>query len=84
MLTKLWSVAPPAPDSFTQSVHEHPLLAQVLYNRGLRTASEVADFLAGDDAVTHNPFTLCDMAPAVQRDTTRHPARRNDLRVWRL
>jgi single-stranded-DNA-specific exonuclease len=62
-----WVVAPPAPAAFLQSVPIHPLLAQVLYNRGLHTAGEVNAFLAGEDAVAVNPYRLADMAPAVQR-----------------
>ena len=62
-----WLIAPPAPAAFLQSVPEHPLLAQVLYNRGLRTAREVTAFLDGADAVAVNPYRLADMAPAVQR-----------------
>jgi single-stranded-DNA-specific exonuclease len=65
-----WVVALPAPPSFFQAVHEHPLLAQVLYNRGLRTAPEVAAFLNGADAAAVNPYKLADMTPAVQRILT--------------
>ncbi|MBW7883598.1 MAG: single-stranded-DNA-specific exonuclease RecJ [Caldilineaceae bacterium] len=64
---KRWILQPPAPDSFLRAVPEHPLLAQVLYNRGLRSAAEVAAFLNGDDAVAENPYRLRDMVPAVQR-----------------
>ena len=66
-LQQKWHVATPAPASFLQSVHEHPLLAQVLYNRGLRTAAEVDAFLNGADVATVNPYKLADMTPAVQR-----------------
>ena len=64
---KNWLVAPHAPAAFLQSVPEHPLLAQVLYNRGLRTANDVRTFLNGEDATVHNPYKLRDMAPAVHR-----------------
>ena len=67
MPVKYWSIAPPAPDSFFQSVPEHPLLAQVLYNRGLHTAAAVRGYLAPDHATANNPFSLCDMTPAVRR-----------------
>jgi len=67
MPAKHWLIAPPAPDSFLQSVPEHPLLAQVLYNRGLRSAAQVRSFLAPNDAVANNPFSLVDMVPAVRR-----------------
>jgi single-stranded-DNA-specific exonuclease len=67
MLQPKWHVAPPAPPSFLQSVPEHPLLAQVLYNRGLTTAAEVAAFLNGADVAAVNPYKLADMTPAVNR-----------------
>lgn len=64
---KKWIILPAAPAGFIASVPEHPLLAQVLYNRGLRTAAEVSTFLQGDTAVLSNPYRLRDMVPAVQR-----------------
>ena len=64
---KKWQVAPPAPAAFLQSVPIHPLLAQVLYNRGLATAAEVNAFLEGADAVAINPYRLAGMTEAVQR-----------------
>ena len=66
-LQQKWLVAAPAPASFLQSVPDHPLLAQVLYNRGLCTAAEVDAFLNGADAAAINPYKLADMTPAVQR-----------------
>ncbi len=64
---KQWNFHPPAPEKFLQSGHEHPVLLQVLYNRGLRDAAAVASFLQGDDAVQENPFRLTDMPLAVTR-----------------
>lgn len=65
--TKNWNVFDPAPVSFLDSVPEHPLLVQVLYNRGLRTAEEVTAFLSRTDAVKENPYRLRDMTEAVIR-----------------
>jgi len=65
-LTK-WQVHEPAPQHFLESCPEHPLLLQVLYNRGLRSAEEVETFLAGNDAIRENPYKLKDMTPAVTR-----------------
>lgn len=62
-----WVIAPPAPAAFLQSVPVHPLLAQVLYNRGLTTAAEVNAFLSGEDAVAVNPYRMAGMKEAVQR-----------------
>ncbi|RIK58080.1 MAG: single-stranded-DNA-specific exonuclease RecJ [Chloroflexi bacterium] len=64
---KNWRLYPPAPEAFLRGVAEMPLLLQVLYNRGLRQAGEVRDFLARDDAVIENPYRLPDMEPAVAR-----------------
>lgn len=64
---KNWVIQPTAPQSFLESVPEHPLLVQVLYNRGLNTAAEIHAFLRGVDAVQENPYKLRDMTPAVAR-----------------
>ncbi|MCB0161249.1 MAG: hypothetical protein KDD83_24110, partial [Caldilineaceae bacterium] len=65
--SKHWQIHPPAPDAFFSGVPEHPLLAQVLYNRGVRTPEDVAQFLSVSDLVVDNPYRLRDMVPAVQR-----------------
>lgn len=64
---KNWVIHPTVPRLLLESVPEHPLLIQVLYNRGLRTAAEINAFLRGVDAVQENPYKLRDMAPAVAR-----------------
>ncbi len=64
---KRWSSYPPAPEKFLKSGHEHPVLLQVLYNRGLRDEAAIASFLKGEDAVQENPFRLTDMPAAVAR-----------------
>ena len=45
----------------------HPILAQVLYNRGLQNIDDLTAFLTTGDAVLENPYRLQDMTPAVQR-----------------
>ncbi len=65
--TKRWNLYEAAPPTFLESVPEHPLLAQVLYNRGLHSASDAIAFLRADDAVVENPYRLIDMVPAVTR-----------------
>src|SRR6266508_44395 len=44
-----------------------PLLAQLMWNRGVRTASEAHQFLTPDDAPLGDPFLLRGMEPAVRR-----------------
>jgi len=65
-LTK-WHLYDSAPQDFLETSPEHPLLLQVLYNRGLRSADEVKTFLQGNDAIRENPYKLKDMTPAVAR-----------------
>ena len=65
--TKRWRIFEPAPNTFLDAVPEHPLLAQVLYNRGLHSADDAIAFLRNDDAVVENPYRLMDMVPAVTR-----------------
>lgn len=64
---KRWVIHDPAPAQFFEQIPEHPLLLQVLYNRGVRTATEATAFLTRNDAVKDNPYRLRDMAPAVTR-----------------
>ena len=65
--TKRWVFYEPAPPSFLENLPEHPVLLQVLYNRGLRTAGDVTAFLQRTDAIKDNPYRLRDMAEAVTR-----------------
>ena len=65
--SKNWVIYPTAPDSFFESVTEHRLLAQVLYNRGMQSSEEVNAFLTLDDAIRENPYKLKDMTLAVTR-----------------
>ena len=66
---KRLQVLPPAPAEHLQHFGDlPPLVVQLLYNRGLSEASEVAAFLAapGEEPLG-NPFDLRDMPQAVQR-----------------
>jgi len=66
---KRWQVLPPAPAEHLQHFGDlPPLVVQLLYNRGLSEASEVAAFLAapGEEPLG-DPFDLRDMRQAVQR-----------------
>ena len=65
--TTRWEVQPRAPDDFLNDLLDiPPLLTQLLYNRGLRTASEARAFLAGEYKADH-PFKLKGMNEAVAR-----------------
>jgi single-stranded-DNA-specific exonuclease len=65
--SKNWVIQPMAPAHFLDSIDEHRLLTQVLYNRGLQSSTEVKTFLTQDDAIRENPYKLKDMTPAVTR-----------------
>lgn len=63
-----WQVAPPAPATLRQSLgHLHPVLLQVLYNRGLTDAAHIQGFLDGRYLESSDPFLLPDMEQAVAR-----------------
>jgi single-stranded-DNA-specific exonuclease len=64
---KRWRVAPlPPPDYTNRFPDVSPLIAQLLYNRDLKTPSEVQAFLKGDWP-EDNPFRLKGMNEAVTR-----------------
>lgn len=65
--SKRWEHYPAAPTDFLEDSPEHPILLQILYNRDIREADQIASFLDGADAVQENPFRLKDMYRAVQR-----------------
>lgn len=45
----------------------HPLIIQLLYNRGITNPSQFETFLSGDDRLQGDPFLLPDMPQAVGR-----------------
>ncbi len=72
---KQWRIAPRAPRRFfAQHASLHPLVAQLLYNRGLVNPDEIAHFLRRT-IPADNPFLLRDMQTAVtllRRAVTAH------------
>jgi single-stranded-DNA-specific exonuclease len=63
-----WLVATPAPLETQQKLgHLHPVLVQVLFNRGLTDAAQVQAFLDGRYLASTDPFLLADMDKAVAR-----------------
>ena len=62
-----WKIAPQAPKAILKMLDERsPVVAQVLYNRGLRTKSDVSDFYEARFDFD-NPYRLKGMPEAVQR-----------------
>jgi len=67
MIGKRWIIANPAPPHELRRFSGiHPVLAQVLINRGYDTPEDAHRFLYAKD-FTHNPFDIPDMAKAVGR-----------------
>ncbi len=76
---KRWQVAPPAPPVLFQRFHDlHPLVVQVLYNRGVTDEADVRAFFDGTGNF-HNPFLMCGMQKAVE--TIRRAVSRRELMV---
>ena len=67
MLQKVWKLLPAPPDGFADSVGLPPFHAQLLYNRGIRTADEAGAFLRAGNELAHDPFMLPDMDKAAAR-----------------
>jgi len=64
---KRWLIAPPAPSDYLDRLADHdihPVLAQVLYNRGFDTPEAALEFLARHYLADDNPFLLKGMAEA--------------------
>jgi len=61
-----WNLLPPAEQPIT-AVGIHPLVAQLLYNRGISEPSQVEIFLNADRHLEVDPFLLPDMHQAVSR-----------------
>lgn len=63
-----WQVAPKVPIHVQQQLgHIHPVMLQVLYNRGIIKPGEIQAFLEGHYLDSTDPFLLPDMDKAVAR-----------------
>ena len=67
MNNRRWNLLPPAPESFINASDFPPLIAQLLYNRGLTSPSQLELFLSADAPPDGDPFLLPDMHKAVPR-----------------
>lgn len=67
-MTKLWKIKPKIPDGLL-SVYRNldPLLAQLLYNRGLTKPDQISDFLNPQYERLHSPFLFKDMRKSADR-----------------
>ena len=70
-MPKNWQVNPPVPAEFIKKhPNLHPVLLQIIFDRGLTTAEEIADFFNDeifpeDYTAKYDPFLFKDMAAAV-------------------
>ena len=63
-----WNILPPVPDEYLVDTSGlAPLIAQLLYNRGLTEPSQIESFIAADERLLGDPFLLPDMPRAVAR-----------------
>ncbi len=65
---KRWTIAPSIPPEVNKALEEfHPVMRQVLYNRGKTTAKEAQAFLTAAPPSDTNPLLFLDMEKAVER-----------------
>lgn len=63
-----WNLLPPAPDRILDNSSGFPpLIAQLLYNRGLTEPSQLEPFVTGDRRLSGDPSQLPDIQPAAAR-----------------
>jgi len=61
-----WKILPPVPDEYLNASDLPPLVAQLLYNRGIKL-EDIDPFLSTDRGLEGNPFLLPDISQAVSR-----------------
>jgi single-stranded-DNA-specific exonuclease len=61
-----WKILPPVPDEYLNASGLPPLIAQLLYNRGIKLEG-IDPFLSADHRLEGNPFLLPDISQAVSR-----------------
>jgi single-stranded-DNA-specific exonuclease len=61
-----WKILPRAPEEYLNSSALSPLIAQLLYNRGVKP-EEIDAFLSADHRLEGNPFLLPDISQAISR-----------------
>ena len=67
MMQKEWVAAPPAPQSWLDECRDlHPVLAQILFNRGFDNPADAQRFLYEKD-LSEDPYDMKDMEKAVAR-----------------
>ena len=70
MSRRRWQIQPRLPEEQLAGIsgnRHHPLLVQLLYNRGINDTAQIESFLAADERLLNDPFLLPDMDRAVAR-----------------
>lgn len=69
---KRWVVREPAPPNFVSAMNQYtPIVATLLYQRGLHDPKDIESFLTSDyRGGLHDPFLMKDMQPAADRVIT--------------
>ena len=62
-----WNLLPPVPDNLVNNSSFPPLIAQLLFNRGITGPSEINSFILADDSLAIDPFRLPQIHQAVNR-----------------
>ena len=63
-----WNLLPPAPEKHLAATSGlSPLIAQLLYNRGLTEPAQLEAFISGDKRLAGDPSQLPDIEPALAR-----------------
>jgi single-stranded-DNA-specific exonuclease len=69
-MQKIWKITEPNLDlqsKLSKDLNIHPLICQILINRGINNKEDLERFLNADLSYLHNPFELKDMNKAVAR-----------------
>jgi len=61
-----WKILPRVPDEYLNASGFSPLIAQLIYNRGVKP-EEIDTFLSADRRLEGNPFLLPDVSQAISR-----------------
>ena len=61
-----WKILPRVPDEYLNASGFSPLIAQLIYNRGVKP-EEIDTFLSADRRLEGNPFLLPDISQAISR-----------------
>jgi len=63
-----WNILPPAPEERLAATSGFsPLIAQLLYNRGITEPAQLEAFISGDKRLAGDPSQLPDIEPAIAR-----------------